>query len=240
MGEPHESDRFRNTSTWTIQVTFTVAGGARPQTAWRRAERAAERIANAAARLADVVEVRAVAGMADTEGQILSPSRVRFAAANSGQGTYSEPGKLDRYVDADHERAVVSLAEANARHRARETADRDRRRELGCANTWRTSWSTHRACACAYCEPDRHLDTLTGSSVGRQINTPVCLCGRPDMLPGGRCSLHRNVELVVFDDDPPGLRALADELARRQRTVEQTRSSVPSGALDRSSSDELA
>ena len=114
MTQAHEHDRFRNAAVHTIAVTYTVAGGARPATARRRAEKVADRIASAAARLRDVVDVRAVAGLAGSDGEILNPIRVRFAAANSGSGTYSGPDKLDRYLDPDHERALDSLNAANA------------------------------------------------------------------------------------------------------------------------------
>lgn len=80
MTAPHETDRFRNAATYTIAVTFTVAGGARSRTAHRRAEKAAERITVAAARLADVVDARAVVGLAGQDGELLAPQVVRFAA----------------------------------------------------------------------------------------------------------------------------------------------------------------
>lgn len=120
MTQAHEHNRFRNAAVHTIAVTYTVAGGARPATARRRAEKVADRIASAAARLRDVVDVRAVAGPAGSNGEIGSPSRVRFTAANSGSGTYSEPDKLDRYLDPDHERALASLDAANAAWRRRQ------------------------------------------------------------------------------------------------------------------------
>lgn len=120
MTQAHDHNRFRHAAVHTIAVTYTVAGGARPATARRRAEKVADPIASAAARLRDVVDVRAVAGPAGSDGEIFSPTRVRFAAANSGLGTYSEPDRLDRYLDPDHERALDSLNAANATWRRRQ------------------------------------------------------------------------------------------------------------------------
>ncbi len=119
MTQAHEHDRFRNAAVYRVTVTYTVAGSARPATARRHAEKVADQIASAAARLRNVVEVRAVAGPAGSDGEILAPTRVRFTAANSGSGTYSDPDKLDRYLDPDHERALASLDAANAAWRRR-------------------------------------------------------------------------------------------------------------------------
>lgn len=62
MTSLHETDEFRNSAAYTIVLTYTVSGGARVQTARRRADRVAEQIANAASRLGSVVDVRAAAG----------------------------------------------------------------------------------------------------------------------------------------------------------------------------------
>ena len=96
---PHETPQFQNAAEYVVAITYTVAGGARRRTAERRAERVAERLANAAARAADVVEVSAVTGPTSSDGTMLIPRRVHFAAANSGQATYGDPHKLDRYLD---------------------------------------------------------------------------------------------------------------------------------------------
>ena len=37
--DPHEADRFRNAATFTVAITFIIAGGARADTARRRGER---------------------------------------------------------------------------------------------------------------------------------------------------------------------------------------------------------
>lgn len=138
MTAPHERDEFRNAARWTVCVSFTVAGGSRSRTAAGRAERVTARLASAAARLAGVVEVAAVSGpsWSDRPFEPLAPRTVFFDAANSGQGAYGRPQLLSRYVDPEHERALVSLAQANAAWRAREQADRERRRAVDCANAY--------------------------------------------------------------------------------------------------------
>ncbi len=216
MTAPHETDRFRNAATYTVAVTFTVAGGARSRTAHRRAEKTAERITAAAARLADVVDVQAAVGLTGSDGELLAPKVVRFTGANTGHGTYGEPDKLSRYLDPDHERALASLEEANARHRRHRQADRDRRLAVGCRNAWRQPWDPGLSCECVYCEPDRHLDTLTGLASGLQFWSPRCLCGQVVPSLGARCSRHRTVEIVVLDDDADALRRISDHLREAQ------------------------
>jgi hypothetical protein len=216
MTAPHQTDRFRNSATYTVAVTFTVAGGARTGTAHRRAEKAAERISAAAARLVDVVDVRAVVGLAGQDGELLAPRVVRFPGANTGHGTYDEPDKLSRYLDPDHERALASLEEANARDHRRRQADRDRRVAVNCRNAWRQSWDPAMSCECVYCEPDRHLDTLTGLTSGLQFWSPRCICGHVVPTAGCRCQRHRTTEIVVLDDDPDALRRISEHLREAQ------------------------
>jgi hypothetical protein len=210
-GAAHERPEFSNAARWTVAVTFTVTGGARPRTADRRAERITERLVNAAARAADVVEVSAVAGPTADDGNMLAPRRVQFSAANTGQATYGEPRKLDRYLDPDHERALASLREANRAYRARQEADRKRREAVGCANTHRVGLpGDRRRCDCVYCRPDDHLAARELAAKGSHWFTPPsCLCGHPTPA-GGPCLRHRDVEIVVIDGDPEALQQLAD------------------------------
>ena len=209
MTKAHEHDRFRNAAVHTVAVTYTVAGGARPATARRRAEKVADRIASAAARLRDVVEAHAVAGPAGSDGEILVPTRVRFRAANSGSGTYSEPGRLDRYLDPDHERALASLDAANTAWRRRQDQDRDRRRAVGCENTHGTTDNLRRYCVCVYCEPQRHLDAHPDTATALHTFPPRCICGTAVPSPGMRCRQHRSTAIVVLNDDTGPLKELA-------------------------------
>lgn len=212
MTAPHETDRFRHAATYTVAVTFTVAGGARAGTAHRRAQRAAERIAGAAVRLSDVVEATATVGLALGDGQVVSPVAVRLPGANTGPALYGDPDKLARYLDPDHERALASLAEANARYRARRDADRARRRAVSCPNAHQLLGREPAYCPCVYCQPDRHLDTLTGLSSSLQFDIPLCLCGQPVHAPGLRCLRHRDLDVVVLDDDPDALTQIRQHL----------------------------
>lgn len=216
MTEPHETPEFFNSAEYTISITFRVAGGARRQTAHRRARKIAERLANAAARAAHVVEVTA-AGGASSDGKPLTTERIRFSSANTGRGTNADPSKLDRYLDPEFERAVRSLDEANAAARRDIDADRERRKALGCMNTYRTSRGSDVRCLCAYCEPARHehaLD-LAAADTPDPLSTPRCVCGRVVAAAGLRCSRHRGHDLAALDGDPPALQRL---VARLQRT----------------------
>jgi hypothetical protein len=208
----HETREFRNSVEYTIQLTFVVAGGARWRTAHARARRIAERLANTAARAKGVVDVRAVAG-ASHDGEVCLPERVRFEAANSGQGTGAEPTKLDRYLDPDHERALASLADANRAARARRQADFDRRTTIGCANPTGLGPGIARPCHCAYCLPREHLDAWTEAR-GVSVQGRRCLCGRPGGPVSFVCRPHRRQQLVVLDGDPPELARLAAQVAR--------------------------
>ncbi len=217
MTGPHETPEFQNSVEYTVEVTFRVEGGTRWQTAHRRAERIAERLANNATRAAHVVEVHAVGGLCDG-GEPITRDRVRFSEANTGRGTYGDPSKLDRWIDPEFERALDSLARVNAEARARRAGDRDRRRALGFANTYRRDYEAPRHCLCVYCEPHRHLDTLTGLASGLQFLTARCLCGQPVATPHQRCLGHRDVEVVVLDGDSEALQRVADLFAEhRQR-----------------------
>ncbi|WP_052665094.1 hypothetical protein [Nitriliruptor alkaliphilus] len=205
MTSLHETVEFRNSATYTIVLTYTVSGGARVQTARRRAERVAEQIANAASRLGSVVDVRAVAGPAGADGELLWPTPVRFSAANTGESRHDAPDKLARYLDPDYERALTSLADAHARARARRDADRERRRAIGCANALQAVTPFSRGCNCVYCRPVEHHAVALSQIDGEHW----CLCGRYITTAGERCSDHRDVQLVVLDGDPEELTTLA-------------------------------
>jgi hypothetical protein len=206
---PHEACEFTNAVEYTLTLTFVVAGGARWRTAHGRARTVAERLANTAARVKGVVDVRAVAS-ASRDGELLAPERVCFEAANSGHGTNAEPGKLDRYLDPDRERALVSLAESHAAARVWQQADRDRRGAIGCVNPSQLVAGLGRACGCAYCRPDEHLDgRQQPSSLADASGGERCLCGRRLDVPGPGCGSHRGQQLLVLDGDPSELVHLA-------------------------------
>ncbi len=204
MSAAHERSEFRNSARWTVSIAFTAAGGARPRTARDRAERVAARLASAAARVAGVVDVTAVSGPSDSSKPFepLAPQRVFFDAANSGHGTYGRPDLLSRYVDPEHERALTSLAEANRAFEARRRADEQRRRAVDCANTYQLL--ERRFCECVYCAPATFLAGLTTpypESSPHPINRPRCVCGLNPVGPERRCTRHRDVRIVVLDDD---------------------------------------
>jgi hypothetical protein len=209
---PHETREFTNSVEYTIQLTYVVAGGARWRTAHARARRIAERLANTAARAKGVVDVRAFAGSSH-DGQLLTPERVCFDAANSGHGTGADPPKLDRYLDPDHERALASLADANAAARARRQADFDRRQAIGCSNPAGLGPGIARPCRCAYCRPNEHLEVRTETR-GPWAEGGRCLCGRPSAPSAFGCRPHRGQQLVVLDGDPPELARLAARITR--------------------------
>lgn len=216
MTAPHETPEFQHSVEYTVALTFRVDGGARWQTAYRRADRIAERLANYATRAAHVVEVHAAAGPS-TEGELATRDRVRFSEANTGRGTYGDTSKLDRWIDPEFERALDSLARADAEARARRNAERERRLAIGCSNAYRMDLEVRRDCACAYCAPGRHLDSRTDLASGLQFLTPRCLCGTATADWHQRCSRHRDLELVVLDGDPPDLGRLAEVLAQQRR-----------------------
>jgi hypothetical protein len=225
---PHETREFTNAVEYTIQLTFVVAGGARWRTAHARARRLAERLANTAARAKGVVDVRAVAG-ASHDGQLLAPERVCFDAANSGHGTGADPSKLDRYLDPDHERALASLAEANATAWVRRQADFDRRCAIGCSNPAGLGPGLARPCRCAYCRPQEHLELRT-ETPDPWADGGRCLCGRASTPPALGCRPHRGQQLVVLDGDPPELTRLAARIARSHAS---DRTQPPSGVTTR-------
>lgn len=175
--QPHHRPEFANAVTYAVMLTITVQGGKRRGTADRRARKVAERLANAAARSQGVVDVSASAGVT-VNGEVFGAQPVRFAAANSG--TYAEPDRLGRYLDPEHERAVRSLAEENAAAQRRRRADRDRRRSVGCGDTYAIS-PTDRHCRCVYCQPEDHYQAvqLFARHGPSPLLTNLCLCGTP-------------------------------------------------------------
>lgn len=213
MTEPHETPEFYNSTEYTLTVTFRVAGGARWQTAHRRARRVAERLANAAARAAHVVEVTAVGG-ASSDGRALSPERVHFSNANSGHARAADPSRLDRYLDPEFDRAMQSLDEANEAARREGTTDRERRKAVSCMNTYRAAGTQRARCLCAYCEPARHERALERAAAGQPDPLVIarCVCGRPVATAGMRCDRHHDLEVVALDSDPSALKRLAMRL----------------------------
>jgi hypothetical protein len=204
MGEPHRDPRFTNSATYRIEVTVTVAGGARPATAHRRAVRVAERLANAAARAADVVDATVQFGPMSASGGPAWTDPVHFAAANTGPASNGEPPMLARYLDPDHERAIESLTAANATYRHRCDTDRERRLEVGCVNPNRAlghvAW---RACWCVYCDPLRHLELAVHPADGPPV---LCRCGTAVE----DCRHHLGARLEVVDGDDPVLVELVE------------------------------
>jgi hypothetical protein len=215
MAEPHTAPTFTNAVTHTVAVTFTVAGGARHGTADRRARAIAERVTGYTARAAGVVEVSAVAGPS-ADGEIVSRRRVNFREANTGSGTYADPGKLDRYLDPDHELALRSLAAANAAYRERQAAERERRGAVGCRNSY--SLAAASPCACVYCDPESHYAAVLEfrSSGHCPFVEYRCLCGTPVHALGQRCGMHRDRTIVVLDGDGSALQLLARHEQERQ------------------------
>jgi hypothetical protein len=193
-----------------------VAGGTRWRTGHARAGRIAERLANTAARAKGVVGVRAITG-ASRDGEVLTPERVCFEAANSGHGTGADPSKLDRYLDPEHERALASLADAHTAARARRQADLDRRQAIGCSNPAGLTPGLARPCRCAYCRPDEHLE-IRAAAHEVCADGSRCLCGRPSIPLAFGCRPHRGQQLVVLDGDPPELARLAARIARFHTT----------------------
>jgi hypothetical protein len=213
-GRPHEHPAFYNAVTYTVAITFTVEGGVRHGTADRRANRVAEKLANTAARTVRVAEVSAVAGPS-RDGQLTTVERVRFAAANTGQGTYTEPDKLDRYLDPDHERALQSLAADHAAAKQRRGLDQERRQAVRCNNTYAVHTLGPRECACVYCDPEDHYLTVQYADHSEgPFRSARCLCGTPVPAAGQRCLSHRDTAIVVLDGDPPALHVLADQHRR--------------------------
>lgn len=205
---PYETDEFRHAAEFTVTVTFVVAGGARRETAGRRARKLVERLANVAARAKGVVDVRAVAG-ASRKGEIAAPERVCFEAANTGRATNADPTKLDRYLDPDRHLALAALAQDHAAARARIEADRQRREAVGCANPWQNPTVGLDGCGCVYCQPAVHLDDLDPHVRSGRGDTPRCACGREATVPVASCVGHRDHRLVLLDGDPPELERLA-------------------------------
>ena len=214
--QPHERPEFFNAVTYAVTVTITVEGGRRRGTADRRARKVAERLANAAARTPGVVEVTATAGWT-SNGKVPWPERVGFAEANTAQGGHAEVDKLDRYLDPDHEFAMRSLAEENAAAERRRQADRERRRGIGCHNTYALIPTDRRHCKCVYCRPDDHYREI--QSIERHGQSPFCtyrcLCGIAVAAESERCLAHRRAEIVVLEQDDSALQLLAQRSRQR-------------------------
>jgi hypothetical protein len=207
---PHESPEFTNASEFTVTITFTVAGGARRQTAERRARKTAARLADAATRISGVVEVSARGGVS-YDRKPSWPSPIYFSAANSGFAAPTAPQRMSRYVAPEHEQALQSLAAANAAFRERQRDDEQRRRAVGCSNAQRAPYGLQpNGCACAYCRPGEHaLDAMVHDDAGpNRWRTYRCLCGVAVSTPGGRCVAHRGVELILLAGDPADLAQL--------------------------------
>lgn len=203
--EPHERDEFTNAVEYTVAITVVVEGGARHGTADRRARRIAQRLADHAARAKHVVDATAAAGFSH-EGEILSPRGVYFPRANSGHA--DRDGKLSRYLDPEHERALLSLRQHNARERKRRQADFDRRVAIGCANAVRSG----HYCVCVYCLPTGHQPSEWVADHGStDFRGPaMCPCGRMLAPDKRRCDRHHDVAIVALDGDPPALLEVAD------------------------------
>ncbi|WP_052665358.1 hypothetical protein [Nitriliruptor alkaliphilus] len=202
MAEAHDDPRFANSATYAVTVTITVAGGARSRTAHRRASKVAERLANTAARAADVVDASAKLGLVVND-EVVWTDAVAFSAANTGHGTYAAPERLFRYLDPDHERALVSREQANARYRQHRDADRKRRQAVGCADANQLGWTDARPCSCIYCDPVLHLAlALHGADEG----SPRCLCGALRSL----CRRHDGLVPVVLENDAAELHQLVE------------------------------
>lgn len=218
MSSPHEDSAFTNAVTYTASITYTVAGGVRRGTADDRARKVAERLANAAARIPVVMEVSATAGWT-VNGKVHWPQRVLFGQANSGHGTYGEFAMLDRYVDPERERAVRSLAAANSAAEQRRQADHDRRRSVGCHNTYAFSTTGHRYCRCVYCQPHDHdaVAEARRADPGIPMIEHLCLCGQAVPAAGDRCLSHHSASICVLEGDSPALLRLADIDASRSR-----------------------
>ncbi|QBI20229.1 transcriptional regulator [Egibacter rhizosphaerae] len=154
-------------------------------------------------RISDVVTAAKVQQLRTPAGW---PLPVRFAAANTGHPASGDPGRLARYLDPEHERALASRAEADRAARQRRRADEDRRRAVGC-RTVAALGGRSGACWCVYCDPAIHLNERrqrAGWTEGR------CVCGA---LPphGSACVGHRCHELVVLVGDHPAVALLLDE-----------------------------
>ena len=162
MSRPYESDAFQNSATFTVAITYTVAGGARWETARRRARKVAEKLCDAATRMAGVVEVTARVGERSQVPFDWSEP-VWFRTANSGRAALSDPNRLERWVDPERELARQALAADRAAADRRREDDRRRRRAVGCPNALPSLLlePTRRECSCVYCDPQLHLMLLS-------------------------------------------------------------------------------
>lgn len=196
---------FANAAEHTITLTVVVAGGVRRSTARRRAERVAEKLADAASRTKHVLEVAARAGPSHL-GEVHFSHPVAFPAANTGES--NRDGRLGRWVDGDF--ALFLEQRRVERLRARERRDRDRRRRLdvGCLDA---SQLADESCPCVYCRPAGHLRAVSqhGEGAPTVFAAPRCLCGGYVPAPGSRCVRHRSARLVLLPGDPEELRRFA-------------------------------
>lgn len=209
--QPHETPEFQHAAEFTIAVTFVVAGGKRPRTANGRARRIFAQIASYTARLGHVVEVTATGGPSH-RGTVTWPSPIAFSAANTDAAPAGKPDRFYRYLDPERDRALRSLAEANAAQRVRKEADRQRRSTVGCANTHPSIFNGPRTCRCVYCDPEAFLLALRATRRGEPepFAELRCLCGRPVPGPGQRCRAHQGTDVVVLEGDPAALQLLPD------------------------------
>lgn len=162
-----------------------------------------------------MVEVTALAGPS-RDGQLTSPARVGFSAANTGSATYADPTRLDRYLDPEHGRALASLAAANAAAQARTEADQERRLALGCLNLFRLGSPSPARCGCVYCTPaeHEHAARLAEAGLPDPLSPDRCICAQTVPSPASRCPRHVDHDLVVLDGESDALRRLA-RLTRR-------------------------
>lgn len=219
MTGAHETQEFRNAVEYTVTVTFRVAGSARYDTGRRRAQRIAERIAASAVRMAGVVEATARGGQS-TDGKASLTYPLRFEGANTGTAAVGDPGKLDRYLDHDRERALQNLAAVNRAYEDGRRRDRERRHALGCGEASPLTRGHHN-CDCLYCRPQEHehdIDALR--RLGPSPYQPDrCPCGATVGSLGGRCDRHDRVQLVVLPGDPPALQRYVQQAVRDRDTV---------------------
>ena len=208
-----QPERFRNTATLTVAITFTVAGGARVDTARRRGERLAARLADAATRAADTVEVSARLHKGVPVELNHVGRAVLFGSANTGLDGSRTAG--NRWIDPEHETAQQSLAAANATARAVREADLERRREVGCRNPSRLypDWS----CRCVYCRPLDHMETAMVSVPRGEPPAPLCPCGNAAER-HGRCPAPRAPRPCRPEPRPTGAPAAQRPREPRPRT----------------------
>ena len=230
MSSPHEEPAFTNSVTYTASITYTVRGGARPGTADRHALRIAEQLANAAARFASVAEVAGTAGRS-WKGEVSRPTRLRFAAANTGTADVAEAGTLDRYLDPDYQRARRSLEAANTAYREHKAVDRQRRTAVNCRNA--NALTAHEQyCTCVYCEPGQHQVAIEAERIdpGNQMIEHRCLCGQAVAAYGDRCLSHQDDATVrLLEGDSAALDEIAAAINRGHPSLRSSGREVEGG-----------